>query len=221
VPCGQPPEIAWDEAADVPTIVDRDDKPEQRLNPVRKPTVFISYAWKVCDEDIAQLHKELESWGWDVRRDKTEMTTGDSIKRFMANATGSDRIVIVLGEKYLKSPFCISELHQVYLRSGSDEDAFRGRIVPITLPDAKIFSMKDRGNIARHWKSEHDEAKSLASDNLLAATDLVQWSLMAKWALDVPNILAFIADTLHPVGFQDAKANNWAMLSEMLKRGTP
>jgi hypothetical protein len=43
---------------------------------------------------------------------------------------------------------------------------------------------------------------------------------MQKWAMNVGDILKFIADMLHPVGFEAAKANDWAMIRDKLGPAT-
>ena len=65
-----------------------------------------------------------------IRRDKYEMTVGDRISKFMQRLAQGDRVIVVLSDKYLKSPFCMYEL---YLDLAAKPVA-QGETVPETYP---------------------------------------------------------------------------------------
>jgi len=70
-----------------------------------------------------------------------------------------------------------------------------------SLPDAKIYSPGDRIDHAAFWKRELKELSSKIKKvgNLYAGEDALQQErLMSTFALQTADILALIADTLHP-----------------------
>src|SRR5450631_2733705 len=82
-----------------------------------KPKIFVSYAWGGdSSEAVDALCRKLEAEAWEVVRDKTAMRNGDLISEFMKRITRADVVVVVLSDKYLRSPYCMAELYGIYQR---------------------------------------------------------------------------------------------------------
>ena len=139
--------------------------------------------------------------GTPIIRDKTAMTFGNSISRFMKEIGQGDRVLVFLSDKYLKSPSCMFELFEIWRNSRQDEVEFRRRTRLYVLPDAKIFSIPDRVAIAKHWRKEHDDLAPDAA--FLAERDFKAFRRMQDFATQVGDILALFADTLLPRAFED------------------
>ena len=146
------------------------------------------------------------SQGIEIVRDRNVMRFGDRISRFMKQLAGGNRIYVVLSAKYLRSPYCMYELHEIYRECRLDPEEFLQRIRVFSLPDAKIYSPLDRIDHAEFWKRE---LKGLSSKikkvgTLVAGGDaLLQERLMSTFALQTADILAVIADILHPSSIDD------------------
>src|SRR5262249_35355728 len=96
------------------------------------------------------------------------------------------------------------------------------RIIPLTLADAKIGSMRDRAAHARFWKEEVNDLQRSRNEGLLGENDSRLLVRMSRWALDVSDMLAHIADALHPVGFDQIVENAFAAVKDLLtRRGAP
>ena len=189
--------------------------------------VFLSYAWgddtpqgKERREVVERLCERLCAWGYEVVRDKDHMRYGDLISDFMKRIGDADRVVVILSEKYLRSVYCMTELHGVFTQSRAEKEDFLRRIVPLTLADARIDGPRHRAGHARHWKAEKEEWRSYAADGSLAANDYRLLQKMDHWATDVPEMLSHIADTLHPMGFEAIVAGDFAAVKQRLERGT-
>ena len=65
--------------------------------------------------------------GVKIIRDKTAMRFGDSISKFMIRLAHGDRIFVFLSAKYLKSAFCMNELHQIWRNCSEDGANFIDR----------------------------------------------------------------------------------------------
>jgi internalin A len=89
--------------------------------PKCQPEVFVSYAWgdtaQIASEEshqrqglVGQMCKTLKKEGSNVIRDTNAMRTGDQISVFMKRIGRGDHVIVVLSDKYLRSPYCMAEL---------------------------------------------------------------------------------------------------------------
>lgn len=107
------------------------------------PEIFISYAWNDPDqpaegsreEIVDRLCEALATRGHTVLRDKGELTYKSDIRNFMERIGAGRYIVAVVSDKYLRSHNCMFEALEM-LRHRE----FSGRVFPIVLPDADVFS---------------------------------------------------------------------------------
>ena len=178
------------------------------------PALFISYAWKddrtleglKREEDVERLLEAARQRRIDIRRDKDRLNFGDSITNFMNQIAAGDRIFVFLSEKYLKSPFCMYELHEIWRRSRMDPDEFSKRIRIFTLDDASIWTIPDRLKASSHWKSEFTKLKAVVDEHgseLLSELDHRAYRLMSAYAFSIGEILTSIADRVQPRSFED------------------
>jgi internalin A len=172
----------------------------------------VSYAWGDATPDgrdreaiVDQFCAEAENRGIQVLRDKRMLGLGDRISRFMQRIGRADRVLVVLSDKYLKSPYCMYELFEIWRNSRQEEAAFLERVRVYTLPDAAIFSPLDRAKCAVHWKRQHDELAEFIREHgadVLGEEDFRKFKLMQDFAHRVGDILATLADTVQPRDFE-------------------
>jgi internalin A len=189
---------------------------------VSRPEFFVSFAWG-GDQSPADIERQqavdrlctkLPEWGYQVRRDCQEIRFGESISEYMKRLGSSDRVLVILSEKYLRSPFCMTELHYIYQRSLGAEDEFRKRIVPVALADAHFSTPEERLEHAKHWQSRREKLK--ADWELLGSSDQRLLKEMQRWSQDVGDMLAYINDRLIPRSFDDIGRDDFRALREML-----
>ena len=80
------------------------------------------------------------------------MKIGDRISIFMdriGKGAVNGRVCIVLSDKYLKSPYCMHELFDVWRNCREDGDTFIDRTRVLVLPSAKISTARRAGAIRR------------------------------------------------------------------------
>ena len=127
--------------------------------------IFISYAWSDSKEFVERLDQAFSAKGVIITRDKRDLGYKGLIKEFMERIGRGKCIVTVISDKYLKSPYCMFELVQIE-KNGD----FNGRIFPIVLASADIYTPLKRIEYIRHWESEIsklDEAmKGVGSANM-------------------------------------------------------
>jgi internalin A len=131
-----------------------------------KDEIFISYAWGGESEQIVdQIDQAFQSKGVTLIRDKRDLGFKGRIQAFMERIGRGKAVIVIISDKYLKSPNCMFELVQI-AKHGQIYD----RIFPIVLEDAQIYRPVERIKYVQHWEEqikELDEAmKSVSSANL-------------------------------------------------------
>ena len=116
-------------------------------------SVFISYAWGGEREEIVdQIDQTLEQRGLKIIRDKHVLGYKDSIKTFMEQIGQGDCVIVVISDKYLRSPNCMYELVEI-----AENKQFHDRVFPIVLRDADIYDPVKRTAYIKHWEEKRAE----------------------------------------------------------------
>lgn len=173
------------------------DPPSRAQNPI-----YVSYArddskgaWGHQEEIANRIETSLRKHGYDVRRDRTDLNYGESIRAFMKQIGRGGCVVAVVSDKYLRSRHCMFELLEVYRNQG-----FRHRkLCPVVLPSATINDLGGRLSYVHYWAGQvsHDE-------DLLRGTEITvlpprELKAFQRQLVDIANnagqLLEFIADT--------------------------
>ena len=148
---------------------------EVPVRPAHEPSkvleYYVSYAWgddttegKEREAVVDRLCSEAEARGKRIIRDKTAMKIGDRISTFMdriGKGVVNGRVCIVLSDKYLKSPYCMHELFDVWRNCREDGDTFIDRTRVLVLPSAKISTAVERAQYVIHWQGSFAAATGL------------------------------------------------------------
>jgi len=112
--------------------------------------VFISYAWGGEREEVVnQIDQALRARGIKIIRDKRDLDYKGSIKEFMERIGQGNCIIVVISDKYLRSPNCMFELVEI-----ADGKEFHERIFPVVLSDADIYNPLKRIDFIKHWEAK-------------------------------------------------------------------
>ncbi len=115
--------------------------------------VFISYAWGAEREEIVnQADQALQKRGIKIIRDKRELGYKGSINAFMERIGQGDCVILVISDKYLRSPNCMYELVEI-----AENKHFTDRVFPIVLQDADIYNPVHRIRYIKHWEEKRAE----------------------------------------------------------------
>lgn len=133
--------------------------------------VYISYAWGGESERIVnELDADLQAKGIMVIRDKRDLGFKGMIRDFMQQIGRGHAVIVVISDKYLKSPNCMFELVEI----ARNKDLY-DRVFPIVLGDADIYNPVNRIKYIKHWEDkvkELDEAmRSVSAANLQGMRD--------------------------------------------------
>ena len=115
--------------------------------------VFISYAWGNEREEIVNLIDDaLQKRGITIIRDKRDLGYKGSIYGFMERIGQGNCVILVISDKYLRSPNCMFELVEI-----AENKDFHDRIFPVVLADADIYDPVKRIDYVKHWEIKRAE----------------------------------------------------------------
>ena len=110
--------------------------------------VFISYAWGDEREALVnEIESALNRRGLRIIRDKRDLEYKGSIKQFMERIGNGDCVIVVISDKYLRSPNCMFELVEV-----AENKQFQDRVFPVIWNDANIYDPIQRIDYIRYWE---------------------------------------------------------------------
>jgi internalin A len=192
--------------------------------------VFISYAWGDDTDEgkrrggVADaICAALKSKNIPIRRDKADMASGDRIKEFMDRLIEGDLIVVVLSDKYLRSPYCMHELLGIYRRCQAQANRFLKRVIPVILPDAKLSRTVDRLKYAKFWKDERDELdqaiRGLDDVSFAGVESIKEFRLVNDFARDVADMLTYLNDKLMPRDLAQMERDGFAEIVRLVGEG--
>ena len=184
--------------------------------PSSGPEYFVSYAWGDVTPDgrereafVDRLCDAATTRGITIIRDKTAMRFGDRISKFMeriGRAGRDGRVFVVLSDKYLRSPYCMSELFDVWRNCREEDAEFIARTRVVTLPCARIAKPIERGLYAVHWRKNFDELQDFVKEHgqlALSDKDNADYRRMTRFANETANILTLVQDVLRPRSFDE------------------
>ena len=168
----------------------------------------MSYAWGDDKSDLGRAREKsvddacaaAEERGTPINRDKNALRPGDSIEQFMRRIGEGDRIFVFLSDKYLRSPFCMFELSEVWRNCRQDPATLRRRVRLWTVESTDIWTPQERATYARFWREQHESLAKHVRD--LGERDLLAWERMRRFHTEVGDILAAFADTVQPRSFK-------------------
>ena len=190
--------------------------PGRRGKDTPSRAVYISYAWddqgdtrSSREEIVNRIERCLKDNGYDVRREKTNHRYTGLISAFMKEIGRGGCVVAVLSDKYLRSPFCMYELLEVYRNQ-----EFHKRVCPVVLADAHVKEFKHRISYCEYWVSEfklYNEQIRRIDPVFLAQQDLEEIHRYRDISQEVGKLLSFIAN-MNPLTPKMLEENDFAIL---------
>jgi len=192
--------------------------------PGQKPVVYVSYAWGGADrkdlKDFAvQLHRALED-EFDVRRDEEATRPGDRISDFMNEIGRGKRVLVLLSDKYLKSPNCMRELLYLYGRHLEDAPELQKHVLPLILDSGLTGTAEQRLGYVRFWKQRLKELND-ATDGLNPVECMPthhEIAMIGGFRLKTEEILIFLDDILMPRGMTALSKDDFSEVKTALRR---
>jgi internalin A len=175
---------------------------------------YVSYAWgedstaegRARENVVDKLCAAVEARGRKILRDKNVLGLGQSISAFMQDIGAGDRIFVILSDKYLRSPYCMFELSEIWRTSKQEGSAFLERVRVYALRDAKVSKPSDWVDWAIYWKKEHDALNKRAQQYgaaILGQHGHDKLMQMQRFFTQVADILGTLADIVQPRSLEE------------------
>lgn len=185
-------------------------------------SVFISYAWGGEREEIVnQIDQALQQRGIKIIRDKRDLGYKGSIQEFMERIGRGNCVIVVISDKYLRSPNCMFELVEI-----AKNKQLHDRIFPIVLSDADIYDPVKRIAYIKHWEAKRAELaeaiKTLDPANLQGVREEID--MYDRIRDKVSGLTSILKDmnTLTPDMHRDSNFNTlYNALEKRMKENTP
>jgi internalin A len=200
----------------------------QPLNASEKPReIFISYAWgdetpegEIRAKAIEGLYTALEKDDFQPVRDRDRIRPGELISAFIRQITRADLVVAVISDKYLRSSYCMSEIHGLWQKSQEDAGLMAERLVPVVLPEVQITGPRDRAPYVRYWREQKKELEELLGElgPDLDPETFRELRLIRSFSQDVDGILRFVQDVLMPRNLEAHLDDGFQAVREALRR---
>jgi hypothetical protein len=132
------------------------------LHTLSDKKIYFSYAWandgETHEEIVEQLYDFLKQNGYQVIRDKVDLGYCGLISNFMKEIGKGDLIVVVISDKYVRSPYCMFELYEIARNNKFDKSLFSQTVLPIRV-DRHIDFSKPRTleDIFNFWEKEEKQ----------------------------------------------------------------
>jgi len=187
------------------------------------PEVYVSYAWAkerlnpLADELCAELDKQ----GWHIRRDSTELQSGDRISNYMEQLSAGRCVLVILSRDYLRSEYCMTELYRLYTNAKQRDQDFLHRILPLIQDDARIDSLRECANYALYWKNKYDELDELTrahSVEILGKEGAPRFLRIGGFYRHVTDILVYVNDVLIPRDRSSLSKDRFALIKALIER---
>ena len=177
--------------------------------------VFISYAWGGESERIVnELDADLQARGILVVRDKRDLGFKGMIRDFMQQIGRGQAVIVVISDKYLRSPNCMFELVEI----ARNKDLY-DRVFPVVLGDADIYNPVNRIKYIKHWEEkikELDEAmKSVSGANLQGMRE--ELDSYDEIRDNISNLTFFLKD-MNTLTAEIQETSNFASLISALEK---
>jgi Tfp pilus assembly protein PilF len=177
------------------------------MNPRTPPTLFLSYSWR--DSNTAdQVDSDLRQLQVTIIRDVRDLEYRARISDFMKQIRDADFAVLLISDSYLKSLNCMREaLHLL------DERHYERKLLPIILPETKLYSTSDRLGYTQYWNEQRRELEAeIARHSATAAISAIKDLRVVEQVYQrINDFISYIADMKH-LSFQQLKEEGYKSL---------
>jgi hypothetical protein len=177
----------------------------------KKQHLYVSYAWADPtnpgrEMDVDRLCEEAAKRGVLIVRDKSTLKIGDFIYEFMRQIGEGDRVFVFLSNKYLRSPYCMFELFELWRNSRQDRIDFAGKIRVFTIDGTKIGTPDEWLDYTAYWVAERDRLKQKIDQvgwPNAGQEVLRRYRYMEDFAAKFSDVLALFTDVVQPKTFDE------------------
>lgn len=174
-----------------------------KTNTSASPAIYFSYAWGDSEESgesretiVNQLYDALKADGFALKRDKMDLEYKGFISEFMQQIGRSGLVVVAISDKYLRSPYCMHELYEIYRNSRQDKDEFSKRVFPIRVESIKMSDPFIIEEYLAYWEEQETKWKNLVQKRAsqLSPAHFNEYDKVREINAKFSELLAFLQD---------------------------
>lgn len=175
----------------------------QKPAPSAQPAIYFSYAWGDSEESgesretiVNQLYDALKADGFTLKRDKMDLDYKGFISEFMQQIGRSGLVVVAISDKYLRSPYCMHELYEIYRNSRQEKDEFSKRVFPIRVESIKMSDPFVIEEYLAYWEEQENKWKNLVQKRAsqLSPAHFNEFDKVREINSKFSELLAFLQD---------------------------
>jgi hypothetical protein len=158
------------------------------------------------ERNVDRLCEEASRRGIIVLRDKKDLHLGELISDFMKELGGGDRVFVFLTDKYLKSPYCMFELFELWRNSKQNKAEFLRHVRVFSIDGVRIADSADRLAYTKIWKINRDGLRRVIDDvgwEEAGERAIEEYFRMKTFTSQVSDALAVFADVVQAQTFED------------------
>ncbi|MBP8239290.1 MAG: toll/interleukin-1 receptor domain-containing protein [Saprospiraceae bacterium] len=168
-----------------------------------QPAIYFSYAWGDSEEAaesreaiVDQLYGSLLNDGFVLKRDKMDLDYKGFISEFMQEIGRSGLVVVAISDKYLRSPYCMHELHEIYRNSRQEKEEFSKRVFPIRVESIKMSDPFVIEEYLAYWEEQETKWKNLVQKRAsqLSPAHFNEFDKVREINSKFSELLAFLQD---------------------------
>jgi internalin A len=187
------------------------------------PEIFFSYAWDDDHETgesrekiVDVLYDDLKNDGYQVVRDKMDLGYKGLISEFMKRIGKGDIVIVAISDKYLKSPYCMYELLEIYRHARLEKDEFIKVVFPIRVESLALNKPNVLGGYYEYWENQEKEWKALISKHRVNKSQTDTYDKVCKIHNDLGDLIGHLTD-MNALTKDLLSANNFAQIKEAIK----
>ncbi|MEM6700070.1 MAG: toll/interleukin-1 receptor domain-containing protein, partial [Bacteroidota bacterium] len=179
-----------------------------------KGSIYFSYAWGTNEATglnrealVDQLYNSLMKDGFNVKRDKMDLSYGGLISEFMEDIGEGDLVVVFMSEKYAKSPYCMNELLLLAQDSKWNKQLFVERTLPVNVEFIAFDKPAVKIPYLKYWREQKAEWDAYITEwiNEVSNADKTKHEYIKKISQNFSELVAW---------YSDINASTNALLSE-------
>lgn len=168
-----------------------------------QPAIYFSYAWGDSEEAgesretiINELYDSLKADGFALKRDKMDLEYKGFISEFMQQIGRSGMVVVAISDKYLRSPYCMHELYEIYRNSRQEKEEFSRRVFPIRMESIKMSDPFVIDKYLAYWEEQETNWKNLVQKRAsqLSPAHFNEFDKVREINSKFSELLAFLQD---------------------------
>ena len=185
-----------------------------------QPEIFFSYAWGGEKEEYAiALYDALKANCHKVVMDRHDVQYRESFTQFMLRIGRGAIIVLVVSDKYLRSPFCMFELLEIYRKSNSELGEMAAKVIPVVMGDANIYDDAGILQYTKYWRQKTKDLSKGMTDEM-DLVDTVDFGTKLKRYNEIANNITHFALWLQDIRVDKPEKlaeNGFAIIKQAIK----